>query len=282
MMLKKYIDFWDDYIQKYHDKHGMTVMTPSRLVGQQAKNSILTLLKNTDLDFLKKQVIMDYGCGTGRLSKLLAPLCKRVICVDISEKMLDKAKLYLKDCNNIDYILYRDTPLPFAKNEIFLTISYAALIYMPESDFWKTLKMIDDVSQTFCLNLNHLFNEAPQCDQVLNPGQDFYSVHGYRPTPETLLSHYSEKHYFIERHEPELRGNELFFYKSTLKKELSQDFIATPPPIIQERNRFFSKKKAVALSKTFAKSCAFVFSVPRASASKIFINKKRKLKKYLD
>ena len=49
--------------------------------------------------------IMDLGCGTGNLTKRIKKDYPnaRIFCIDISPKMLEVAKIKLKDCRDIKY-----------------------------------------------------------------------------------------------------------------------------------------------------------------------------------
>lgn len=47
------------------------------------------------------KIILDYGCGSGKFSRVLAEKCAKVIAVDPTEKMLELARA--RDCQNIDY-----------------------------------------------------------------------------------------------------------------------------------------------------------------------------------
>lgn len=48
-----------------------------------------------------EDVILDIGCGTGTIATMLAPRVKRVIGIDISEKMLDHALTKTERFNNV-------------------------------------------------------------------------------------------------------------------------------------------------------------------------------------
>ncbi|MEM7033215.1 MAG: class I SAM-dependent methyltransferase [Chloroflexota bacterium] len=65
--------------------------------------------------------VLDLGCGTGNLSARL-PIVKSLTCVDISEKMMMKAKGKLAHLNNIEFI--QADILPFVAN----TPQYDAII----------------------------------------------------------------------------------------------------------------------------------------------------------
>lgn len=45
--------------------------------------------------------VIEYGCGTGYFTKEIAKNAEHVIATDLSEEMLEKAKMELKEFNNI-------------------------------------------------------------------------------------------------------------------------------------------------------------------------------------
>ncbi|MGL4563414.1 MAG: 16S rRNA (cytosine(1402)-N(4))-methyltransferase RsmH [Brevinema sp.] len=65
------------------------------------------ILANTILEFLniqKTSVIADLTTGEGGHSSLMAPLAKKLICLDRDQEILSKAKERLKEFENITYI----------------------------------------------------------------------------------------------------------------------------------------------------------------------------------
>ncbi len=65
------------------------------------------------LEFIPKndeQTILDLGCGTGTLTAQLADLCSKVVGVDSSQNMIDKAK---KQFGNIEFLVCDALTLPF-------------------------------------------------------------------------------------------------------------------------------------------------------------------------
>ncbi len=59
-----------------------------------------------------EQTILDLGCGTGTLTTQLADLCSKVVGVDSSQNMIDKAK---KQFGNIEFLVCDALTLPFEK-----------------------------------------------------------------------------------------------------------------------------------------------------------------------
>lgn len=57
-----------------------------------------------------KQTILDLGCGTGTLTAQLAELCNKIVGVDSSQDMIDKAK---EEFSNIEFKVCDALALPF-------------------------------------------------------------------------------------------------------------------------------------------------------------------------
>jgi len=60
------------------------------------------------LQFVSKKLhtnVLDIGCGTGIITKRLAPYCQHILGVDFSSKAISIAKMYCKDCDNISFVV---------------------------------------------------------------------------------------------------------------------------------------------------------------------------------
>lgn len=77
-----------------------------------------------------KQTILDLGCGTGRLTAQLAELCNKIVGVDSSQDMIDKAK---KEFGNIEFKVCDALALPFEK-EFDVVFSYAVFHWISDHD----------------------------------------------------------------------------------------------------------------------------------------------------
>ena len=62
-------------------------------------------------------VVLDVGCGIGRVEKFLAPLCREIYAVDVSRKMLKRARKRLRDFANIHFIKNDGRSLGFLQDE---------------------------------------------------------------------------------------------------------------------------------------------------------------------
>lgn len=97
--IKKNIQFWNNISTK-ENAHA-TMLTSfnknKKLQEKQTDQEVKIFSK-----YIKKQnTILDLGCGNGRLSVPFSKLCKKIVCVDASEKLL---KNFIERRNNIELI----------------------------------------------------------------------------------------------------------------------------------------------------------------------------------
>jgi ubiquinone/menaquinone biosynthesis C-methylase UbiE len=93
-----------------------------------------------DANELKKiiepnSVVLDIGCGIGRIETFLAPYCKEIHGIDVSKRMIKWAKKRLKEYNNV--FLYktngRDLSI-FPDNKFDFVFSILVLQHLEKED----------------------------------------------------------------------------------------------------------------------------------------------------
>ena len=75
------------------------------------------------MSFSEKDRVLDLGCGTGILTKLIAGEAGDVVGVDSSKEMLERAE----KAENIEYVLASAVELPFEKDSFDKTVSFTVL-----------------------------------------------------------------------------------------------------------------------------------------------------------
>jgi ubiquinone/menaquinone biosynthesis C-methylase UbiE len=70
-----------------------------------AEEILRPLIRPTD-------TVLDLGCGIGRVTRYVAPLCREVWAVDISPQMLDLARSRLAQSSNVRFALSKEASLP--------------------------------------------------------------------------------------------------------------------------------------------------------------------------
>ncbi|MCE5215165.1 MAG: class I SAM-dependent methyltransferase [Methanobacterium sp.] len=98
------------------------------------------------LEITEEDIVIDFGCGTGGIALNIAEHCKKVICVDISDKMLNilKNNADKKGIKNIEtycagFLSYQHEGEPADK-----IVSKVALHHLP--DFWKSVALMNMVN----------------------------------------------------------------------------------------------------------------------------------------
>ncbi len=90
----------------------------------------------------KEKIILDFGCGSGRFSDLVAEKCEYLIGVEITSQMLHLAK-DKSSCSNAGFALFDGLSLPVKKGGIDTVISVNVLQYVTDdSELSKVLSQI--------------------------------------------------------------------------------------------------------------------------------------------
>jgi len=83
-------DEWDDHAVGWDANKDVRIFAEKAFESLRAK--IAPLMPN-----LADVRILDFGCGTGLLSEKLAPLCRHIVAVDTSTRMIDVLRRKVKD-----------------------------------------------------------------------------------------------------------------------------------------------------------------------------------------
>ena len=84
--------FWDQVAGVYD----IFVNVVNRKTHQRLKEIVSALIESED-------TVLECACGTGLLSAVIAPRCRRLTATDFSEKMLKRAEKNCSACRNITY-----------------------------------------------------------------------------------------------------------------------------------------------------------------------------------
>ncbi len=211
-----YKAFWDKYLQETAGTETLLSNDPKRMKGCHAYATLATLLRHVEIEQLQDMRVVDYGCGTGRLARLIAPFCRHLTLVDVSVEALKECRRRFGHLSHVEYRLAEgsDWVIPEAVDYVY---SYAALIYFSDGDsFWRTIEGIDRRADAFAIHLHNAIREAPHMTAYPGAVKELHTAKFYRPSPETIRARYPSApaaRYLVEWHEPDVRGRDPFFYK---------------------------------------------------------------------
>ncbi|AZI58608.1 class I SAM-dependent methyltransferase [Nakamurella antarctica] len=76
--------------------------------------------------------VLEIGCGAGRMTARLAQLYGRVIALDVSQEMLDRAAVAMADLDNVTYVLGNGSDLAGVDDSsVDVVFSYIVLQHVP-------------------------------------------------------------------------------------------------------------------------------------------------------
>ena len=102
----------------------------------------------------EESVVLDIGCGIGRIEKFLAPSCKELCGVDISERMLEEARRRLSSQSHVSFYQNNGKDLSVFEDQHFdFIFSFYVLQHIEREDAYGYLKeihrILKDQSRTF-------------------------------------------------------------------------------------------------------------------------------------
>jgi ubiquinone/menaquinone biosynthesis C-methylase UbiE len=83
--------------------------------------------------------ILEIGCGSGRITRDLAPLAQKVVAIDPDERALQMARAAIA-VGNVEFVCCGGESLPFAENSFDLIIYSLSLHHLPVDSMETSLK----------------------------------------------------------------------------------------------------------------------------------------------
>ncbi len=75
--------------------------------------------------------VLDLGCGLGGFTRRLSPWADRVIGLDLSPVMIERARMYSSECRNVEFIVADALEWAWPEGELDCVISIATLHHIP-------------------------------------------------------------------------------------------------------------------------------------------------------
>lgn len=199
--LQACIDFWDTFAQ-----------TQSNVVIPTIDNNdFLKLIKEENM-VNKDGCCLDIGCGTGRYSIALANEFEKLVGIDISNGMLDKAKDLTKenDINNIEFVCSHFDQINLEKMGYKKKFDLVFAHMTPAINSVETFEKIINASKGYCMMskptrrhdaiLDHIMQELNvtgfnfSAEDDIQNAFDYLWLSGYCPK-----LHYENKKYRAEK-----------------------------------------------------------------------------------
>jgi ubiquinone/menaquinone biosynthesis C-methylase UbiE len=90
--------------------------------------------------------VVDLGCGIGRVMRPLAPLCREIVGIDISEKMIQKGREFLANVSNARLVHTTGAEIPSVANgSVDFLFSLICLIHVDKRTAFRYLREIERV-----------------------------------------------------------------------------------------------------------------------------------------
>jgi ubiquinone/menaquinone biosynthesis C-methylase UbiE len=93
-------------------------------------------------------VVLDLGCGIGRVARYVAPHCRELWAVDSSQVMLDLARKRLAALDNVRYARCPGTSIPLGDGSVDLAYSVLTLQHMEREHAFMLLRELRRTART--------------------------------------------------------------------------------------------------------------------------------------
>lgn len=98
--------------------------------GEHDLDRLLALL---EVRIAPTDVVLDIGCGVGRLTRVIAGRAARVFAIDISSEMIDRARAHHADLDNVEWIVGDGKTLqPIADGSLDGCVSHVVFQHIPD------------------------------------------------------------------------------------------------------------------------------------------------------
>lgn len=92
---------------------------------------------------INESKVMEIGCGGGKFSVMIAPFCKKLICADISQEMLNRTSQRLSNFTNVEYLKLDGKDFKGVKSEsLDFVFSYDVFVHLDVEDIFCYLRDI--------------------------------------------------------------------------------------------------------------------------------------------
>ena len=126
----------------YREFFGSNADQYSKSESHKYGNDLFLLVKK--LDIMPEDVVIDLACGTGNTAVEVAKSARKVVCLDGTPEMLEKARSYAKNEKllNMEFVLGNVESVPFENNTFDIVTCRRAAHHFPDK-----MKFLENVSR---------------------------------------------------------------------------------------------------------------------------------------
>lgn len=154
-----YEEGWDSYSETWEaqqKKNGI-----NKLGDEWGTEELTTeIINNFVVPYIPPRPdILEIGCGGGKFSARLAPLAGKLICTDVSSKMLERTQKRLEEMPNIEFEKLNGYDLhQFKNNQFDFVLSFDTFVHIDMEDAYSYIKEIKRVLRPKGKGLLHFAN----------------------------------------------------------------------------------------------------------------------------
>jgi ubiquinone/menaquinone biosynthesis C-methylase UbiE len=127
-----------------------------------------------------ESVVADLGVGGGRIARAVAPCVRELYCFDVSRAMLRRARVALKDHQNITFVQLDQPRLPsHLSGALDFLYSFDVLVHVDLHTTWRYIREIERVLRSGRYALLHFADITKPLGWNLFHSQDRYTPEGF-------------------------------------------------------------------------------------------------------
>jgi SAM-dependent methyltransferase len=129
--------FWDERAREnalfYVDNKLVYHAPDVDFFWRQGERELDAMLDAVGVAVDDEDVVLDIGCGVGRLTRVLARRARQVVALDVASEMLERARRHNADLDNVTWVKGDGTSLrPVEDGSVDACVSYVVFQHIPD------------------------------------------------------------------------------------------------------------------------------------------------------
>jgi SAM-dependent methyltransferase len=154
------------------------------------KNAYIDLIQKLALeevlDLKGSETVLDFGCGSGRMSYWIAPRVRKVIGLELTPEMIKLAERYRK-AENVEFVVYDGIHFPLLPHPVDLVLSVGVLQTMEGEVLRRSIAHLAGYLRRG--GRFYLIEQASDNPRIGRPSVETY-LHSFREANLECLRHY--------------------------------------------------------------------------------------------